>query len=62
MVTKGVVFGHKTLGRGTDGDRAKVEAIQKFPYTRDIRGLIRLLGHAGFYRRFINDFSKKLNL
>src|SRR4051795_12375648 len=30
------------------------------PYPRDIKGIQSFLGHAGFYRRFIEDFSKTL--
>jgi hypothetical protein len=39
-------------------DRTKVEAIEKLPYPKDIKGIRSFLGHAGFYRRFIKDFSK----
>jgi hypothetical protein len=41
-------------------DRAKVEAIEKIPCPRDVKGICSILGHAGFYRRFIKDFSKIL--
>ncbi|KAK1618325.1 hypothetical protein QYE76_023842 [Lolium multiflorum] len=44
--------------RGIEVDRAKVEAIEKMPYPRDVKGIRSVLGHAGFYRRFIKDFSK----
>jgi hypothetical protein len=58
MVTKGVVLGHHVFGRGIEVDRAKVEAIEKLPYPKDIKGIRSFLGHAGFYRRIIKDFSK----
>ncbi|KAK1649019.1 hypothetical protein QYE76_066824 [Lolium multiflorum] len=44
--------------KGIEVDRAKVEAIEKMPYPRDVKGIRSVLGHAGFYRRFIKDFSK----
>ncbi|KAK1694889.1 hypothetical protein QYE76_011586 [Lolium multiflorum] len=56
MVNEGIVLGHKISERGID--RAKVEAIEKMPYPRDVKGIRSVLGHAGFYRRFIKDFSK----
>ena len=28
------------------------------PYPRDVKGIHSILGHAGFYRSFIKDFSK----
>jgi hypothetical protein len=52
MVNEGIVLGHKIF------ERAKVEAIEKMPCPRDVKGICSILGHAGFYRRFINDFSK----
>jgi hypothetical protein len=58
MVTEGVVLGHRVFGRGIEVDRAKVEAIEKLPYPKDIKGIRSFLGHEGFYRRFIKDFSK----
>ncbi|KAK1649120.1 hypothetical protein QYE76_066925 [Lolium multiflorum] len=58
MVNEGIVLGHKISERGIEVDRAKVEAIEKMPYPRDVKGIRSILGHAGFYRRFIKDLSK----
>jgi hypothetical protein len=53
-----IVLGHKISERGIEVDRAKVEAIEKMPCPRDVKGIRSILGHAGFYKRFIKDFSK----
>ena len=53
MVNEGIVLGHKISERGIEVVRAKVEAIEKMPYPRDIKGIHSSLGHAGFFRRFI---------
>ena len=39
-------------------DIAKVEIIEKFPPPTSVKGIRSFLEHAGFYRRFIKDFSK----
>ena len=58
MVTEGVVLGHRVSAGGIEVDRAKIEAIEKLQYPKDVRGIRSFLGHAGFYRRFIKNFSK----
>ena len=58
MVNEGIFLGHKISKRGIEVEKAKVYAIEKMPCPKDIKGIRSFLGHAGFYRRFIKNFSK----
>nr|GEY18635.1 reverse transcriptase domain-containing protein [Tanacetum cinerariifolium] len=62
MVKEGIVLGHKISKSRIEVDKAKFDVIAKLPHPTTVRGIISFLRHAGFYagfyRRFVQDFSK----
>ena len=48
MVNEGIVLWHKICERGSEVDKAKVDAIEKMSCPKDIKGIRSFLGHAGF--------------
>ena len=40
MVNEGIVMGHKISERGIEVDKAKLDAIEKMPCPKDIKGIV----------------------
>ena len=58
MVKEGIVLGHHISEKGIEVDRSKVEVIERLPPPISVKGVRSFLGHVGFYRIFIKEFSK----
>jgi hypothetical protein len=57
MVKQGIVLGHVISERGIEVDKAKVETVEQLSPPTDVKSRRSFLGHVGFYRSFIKDFS-----
>ena len=58
MVRHSIILGHEIFKNRIEVDKAKIEVIVMLPvpkYVKDIRSFFKF---AGFYRKFIKDFSK----
>ena len=58
MVQEGIVLEHLISSKGLEVDKAKIATIHTLTPPTTMRGIRSFLGHAGFYRIFIKDFSK----
>ena len=58
MVIEGVVLRHKISVAGLEVDQAKISIIKTLLPPTTVKGIRSFLGHAGFYRIFIIDFSQ----
>ncbi|KAL0381119.1 UNVERIFIED_CONTAM: Retrovirus-related Pol polyprotein from transposon.6 [Sesamum angustifolium] len=52
------MYGHIVSSKGIEVDKSKIDVIKSLPYPASVWEIRSVLGHAGFYGRFIKDFSK----
>ena len=58
LLTEGIVLGNHASSQGIKVDPAKIEVIVGLPSPKTQKEVRRFLGHVGYYRRFIENFTK----
>jgi len=59
MVEQCIVLGHIISSKSIEVDPTKISVISQLPYSSSMQEVHSFLGHSGFYKLFIEDFSKK---
>ena len=54
----GILLGHIIDKNGVRPDPKKIKSVQEFPRPKNEKNIKQFLGLAGYYRRFIENFSK----
>jgi hypothetical protein len=58
MMSKGIVLGYFISSQGIQVDPSKIQVIKDLPTPKTKTEVRSFLGHVGYYRRFIKNFSK----
>ena len=58
LLIKGIVLGHHISSEGIQINLAKIEVITNIPPPSTQKEVISFVGHAGYYSRFIANFTK----
>ena len=58
MMREGIVLGHFIFAIGIQVDSTKIKVIANIPTPRSQKEVESFLSHVGYYRRFIETFSK----
>jgi hypothetical protein len=58
MVREGIVLEYKITEKRIEVEKMKIEVIEQLLPPTNVKGIHSFLGHAGFYRRFIQNFSQ----
>ena len=58
LLTEGIVLGHHVSSQGIKVDPTKIEVIVCLPSPKNQKEVRRFLGHVGYYRLFIENFTK----